>query len=754
VILTRSAATPDITVDVTAASTGNAVLGADFNFTTQTLTFPAGSANNTQSFQVAVINNTSSQPTRYAVFQLTNAVGATINSSANSNTHILYIKDDDQTPTTASKAIEFQYTSSYQVGTAGSASAEIVAHDPGTQRLFVVNSIQNRLEILNFSNPAAITAVSSIDMSTYGAGVNSVAVKNGVVAVAVEGTTVATATTAVPGKVVFLDTNGALISQVNVGVQPDMVGFSPDGKTVMTADEGEPNANYSFDPQGSISIIDLSNGAAGLQQSSVSVLNFNAYDAQIASLRSQGIRIYGPNATVSQDFEPEYVTFSNDSRKAWVVLQENNAMVAIDVVNKQITSIFPLGLKDHSISANSFDASDRVSNNQVIPVNWPVKGMLQPDGIAYFEIAGTPYIIGANEGDSRAWTGGSGFPGPGFNEEIRVADAAYVLNPSVFPNAAVLKRNSALGRLQVSNANRNTSTNQYDEIQVLGGRSFAIWNANTGSLVFDSGNAIEKIVSEDATWGAVFNADHSNNNIKDRSDNKGPEPEGVVTTVIAGKTYAFIGLERIGGVMVFDVTNPAAPIFSDYLNSRTVPPTALGGDRGAEGIIYIAAQDSPNGNALILAGNEVSSTVSVYSLKNVAVTAAPVATAATQVLAAGFTANWSSVTGATSYVVEYSTNGFTTFTTQNSTTTSVTITGLSSNTAYSYRVRAVNAFGNSQASNVINTATVLPAPVASAATLLSTNSFTANWATVTGAANYLLDVSSDNFATFVTGFNG
>ncbi|MCA4898825.1 MAG: choice-of-anchor I family protein [Bacteroidota bacterium] len=752
VILTRSTTTPDITVDVTVANTGNAVLGTDINFTTQTLTFPAGSTNNTQSFQVAIINNTSPQPTRYAVFQLTNAIGATINSSANSNTHILYIKDDDQTATAPSKAIEFQYTSSYQVGTAGSASAEIVAHDPGTQRLFVVNSIQNRLEILNFSNPASITAISSIDMSTYGAGVNSVAVKNGIVAVAVEGTTVATATTSVPGKVVFLDTNGALISQVNVGVQPDMVGFSPDGKTVMTADEGEPNANYSFDPQGSISIIDLSNGAIGLQQSSVSVLNFNAFDAQIASLRSQGIRIYGPNATVSQDFEPEYVTFSNDSRKAWVVLQENNAMVAVDVVNKQITSIFPLGLKDHSIAGNAFDASDRVSNNQIIPVNWPVKGMYQPDGIAYFEIAGTPYVIGATEGDSRNWTGGSGLPGPGYTEEVRVADAGYVLNPSTFPNAAILKRNSALGRLQVTNANRNSS-NQFDEIQVLGGRSFAIWNANNGSLIFDSGNAIEKIVSEDATWGALFNADHSNNNIKDRSDNKGPEPEGVVTTVIAGKTYAFIGLERIGGVMVFDITNPTAPIFSDYLNSRTVPPTALGGDRGAEGIVYIAAQDSPNGNALVLAGNEVSSTVSVYSLKNVAVTAAPVATAATQISAAGFTANWSSVTGATSYIVEYSTNGFTTFASQNSNTTSVAITGLTSNTAYSYRVRAVNAFGSSQPSNVVNAATVLTAPVASAATLLSTNSFTANWATVAGAANYLLDVSSDNFTTFVTGFN-
>lgn len=753
--LTRSTATGAITVDVAAVTSsvgGNAVLGTDFNFSTQTLIFPAGSGNNTQSFQVAIVNNNLPEPTRYAVFQLTNAVGATINSSANSNTHILYIKDDDQTPTTPSKAVEFQFTSSYQVGTAGTNSAEIVAHDPATQRLFVVNSLQNRIEILNFSNPASITSIQSIDMSIYGAGVNSVAVRNGLVAVAVEGTTVATATTSVPGKVVFLDTNGTLISQVNVGVQPDMVGFSPDGKTVMTADEGEPNANYSFDPQGSISIVDVSNGAVGLQQSSVTTLNFNAYDSQIATLRSQGIRIYGPGATVSQDFEPEYVTFSADSRKAWVVLQENNAMVVVDVVNKQISSIFPLGLKDHSIAGNAFDASDRVSNNQVIPVNWPVKGMFQPDGIAYFEVAGTPYVVGATEGDSRAWTGGSGLPGPGYTEEIRVADAGYVFNPSNFPNGAILKRGSALGRLQVTNANRNYSTNQFDEIHVLGGRSFAIWNANTGALVFDSGATIEKIVSEDATWGTLFNADHSNNNIKDRSDNKGPEPEGVVTAVIAGKTYAFIGLERIGGVMVFDISNPSAPIFSDYLNSRTIPPVSLGGDRGAEGIVYINASDSPTGTAMILAGNEVSSTVSVYSLKNVTVTAAPVATAASQVSASGFSANWNNVTGATSYIVEYSTDNFATFTTVAANSTSVAITGLSSNTTFSYRVRAVNAFGNSQPSNIINTATVLVAPVASSP-LRTFNGFTANWTTVTGASSYQLDVSQDNFATFVSGFN-
>lgn len=760
-VIRTGTAAGQTTVDVVVASgslAGNAVEGTDFTFSgPQTITFPASTGNATQSFTVTINNNTTAQPTRYAVFQLTNATGgATINSSANSNLHILYIKDDDQTPTTPSKSLEFQFTSSYQVGTAGSNSAEIVAHDPISQRLFVANSIANKLEILNFSNPAAITSVQSVDMTTYGAGINSVAVKNGIVAVAIETVAPATATSSSPGKVVFLDTNGALISQVNVGVQPDMVGFSPDGKTVMTADEGEPNGNYSFDPQGSISIIDISNGVSGLQQSSVTTLNFNAFDADITTLRNNGIRIYGPGASVSQDFEPEYVTFSNDSKKAWVSLQENNAMVLVDLTSKSITNIFPFGLKDHSIAINAFDASDRVSNNQNIPLNWNVKGMYQPDGLAYFEIAGTPYIITANEGDSRAWTGVAGnpsFPGPGYSEESRVADAAYVLNTTNFPNASILKRGSALGRLQVTNANKNTGTNVFDEIQVLGGRSFAIWNANTGALVFDSGNAIEKIVSEDATWGALFNADHSNNNTKDRSDNKGPEPESVVTTVLNGKTYAFIGLERIGGVMIFDVTNPAAPIFSDYLNSRTVPPTALGGDRGAEGIVYIAAQDSPTGNAMVLAGNEVSSTVSVYGLKNIAVTAAPVATAATNVTATGFTANWNSVSGATGYVLEISTNNFSSFTSQNVTTTNVVITGLTANTSYSYRVKAVNVYGNSQASNTINTATTLIAPTAIAATTVTTTGFTANWNSLTGATGYLLDVSADNFSTFVSGFN-
>lgn len=735
-IITVTRTTPitaQSTVDVVVATTGNAVNGTDFNFTTQTLTFPANDAS-PQTFTVALVDNSTAEPARFAVFQLINASGATIGAAS---THILFIRDNDQIPTTPSKALEFQFTASYPVGTPGTNSAEIVAHDPTTQRLYVANSIANKLEILNFSNPSAITSLFSLSMATYGAGINSVAVRNGIVAVAMESANQA------PGKVVFLDKDGTLISQVTTGVLPDMVAFSPDGNLVVTADEGEPNDAYTVDPEGTITVIDISGGVANLQQGNATTINFNSFDSQIATLRASGVRIYGPGATVSKDLEPEYVTFSADSKKAWVTLQENNAIAVVDLVTKQVTSILPLGLKDHSIATNSFDASDIMTGNPIAMVNWNVKGMYQPDAISYFEIAGIPYLVTANEGDSRAYTG--------FNEELRVGASGYTLNPTNFPNASILKRNSALGRLQLTNANRNTSTNNFDDIQALGARSYSIWNANTGALVFDSGNQIEKIVSEDATWAPFFNADHSNNTIKNRSDNKGPEPEGTAVAIIAGKTYAFISLERVGGVMVFDVSNPSAPVFSDYINSRST--SAVAGDRGGEGIIYISAQDSPTGNAIIVVGNEISSTVSINSLKNIAVTAAPLATAATNANATGFTANWNSVSGATGYVLEISTNNFTSFTSQNATTTNAVITGLTANSSYSYRVRAVNAYGNSQPSNTVNTATTLIAPTAIAATTVTATGFTANWNSLVGATGYLLDVSADNFSTFVSGFN-
>lgn len=194
---------------------------------------------------------------------------------------------------------------------------------------------------------------------------------------------------------------------------------------------------------------------------------------------------------------------------------------------------------------------------------------------------------------------------------IRAGSAAYVLDPVAFPYADALKAN--IGRLNITTASGDTDGDgDFDEIHAYGSRSISIWNAATGALVWDSGDDMETILSKHPVYGAIFNASNANNSLKNRSDDKGPEPEGVTTGEINGRMYAFIALERIGGCMVYDVTNPASPVFVDYKNTRSL--AAYGGDNGPEGIIYISAANSPTGVPLVILANEVSSTLSFYAV--------------------------------------------------------------------------------------------------------------------------------------------
>lgn len=591
----NTVSTQESKVDVAVVAGGTAVATTDYTFASQTLTFPANTTAS-QNATVTIVNNTTAQNARFLVLQISNPLNANLGTTTQ---HILYILDDDKAAPTATKAIDLTLASSFLVDAAG--SAEISDYDPTTKKLFVINSVANKLEILDLTNPAAITKSTPIDMSAYGIGCQSVAVKNGFVAVAVDVANYAN------GKVIFFNTAGTFIKEVTVGNLPDMVTFSPDGKMVLTANEGQPNADYSIDPEGTISIIDITGGIANLTQTNVTTLNFNAFDSQLATLKAAGVRIYGVNATVSKDMEPEYIAVSDDSKRAYVTLQENNALAFVNLETKTITDIKPLGLKDHNLPNNSLDASDQ--SGAIIMANWKVKGMYQPDAIDFFEVGGTNYLITANEGDSRDYDA--------LSEEVRVNSSSYVLDPTVFPDATILKRNQNLGRLTVTNKTGDTDGDgDFDEIHVLGGRSFSIWNAATGALVYDSGDLIERIVAENPIYGALFNASNANNNLKNRSDNKGPEPEGV-TVVKTGlnKHYAFVGLERIGGAMVFDVTNPAAPIFVDYVNNRLTGTTA-GGDLGTEGVLVIPETESPTGVSLLVLANEVSATISVYSMNN------------------------------------------------------------------------------------------------------------------------------------------
>jgi len=509
---------------------------------------------------------------------------------------------EELTPST----ITLQKIGSYDGAALG--AAEITAYDPQSRRLFVVNGANNTVDVLDISDPTKPNKVGSISGAGLGAGINSVAVFEGLVALAIEASPKTS-----PGRVAFYSaSNLELLSSVVVGAQPDMVAFTPDGRRLLSANEGEPSSYGlpdSVDPEGSISIITINNG----RNPTVTTVGFTAYNSRADELRRQGIRIYGPNATVAQDLEPEYIAFSEDSRTAYVALQENNAVAIVDIEAARVADIRPLGLKDHMAAGMGLDASDEdggVNTNSGTPAvkiaNYPVKGMYLPDAIASYSVNGVTYLVTANEGDARAdW--------PGYNEETRVrTHCDKGLDPTVFPNAANLILDSNLGRLRITTTPNGGSSGknaagQCNELYSFGARSFSIWSTSL-ARIYDSGDEFERRTQ--ALTQAAFNASNDNNTLDSRSPSKGPEPEGVVVGKFGRKSIAFIGLERVGGVMAYDVTDPAKPVFLTYFNSRT----GATGDRGPEGVTLIPANRSPSGKPLLVLGNETSGTTAILQI--------------------------------------------------------------------------------------------------------------------------------------------
>jgi hypothetical protein len=565
---------------------------SDFTLTTQTISI-TGSSSATQTITIPILDDSlEEQHSEYFVLSLENASGISITGTT---TATIYIVDNDSQAPIPNNQIELNYIGSFDPSGASTSTCEIVVHDVASQRLFTTSAVAGYLDIIDFSNPTTPSVITSVNINPYG-GVTSVAVKNGIVAVASPN-----ADETLNGTVVFFDTNGTFLKQVTVGALPDMITFSPDGTKVMTANEGQPNVDYSIDPEGSVSIIDISGGIATLSQSNVTTLLFTAYNAQEATLIASGVRKLKLTSTLSQDFEPEYITISADSQKAWITLQENNAIAEINLTSNTISDIWALGTKDISLPGNGFDVSD--NNGQVLIANWPIQAYFIPDAVASYSIAGTTYLVTANEGDEKEY--GS------FTERVAVGAGTYTLDATNFPNASVLKQNNNLGRFRVTNLNGNTDADaEFETIHCVGTRSFSIFNTTTKQIVFDSGDDFERYTA--ANLPTLFNADHESNTPKGRSRAKGPEPEGVTIAQIATETFAFVSLERVGGVMVYNITNPNNPVFVDYKNSRST--SAYTGDHGPEGITYIAPANSPTGKGYVLVANEISGTITVYEV--------------------------------------------------------------------------------------------------------------------------------------------
>jgi DNA-binding beta-propeller fold protein YncE len=466
-------------------------------------------------------------------------------------------------------ASTFKETGSIPAGEGG--TAEITAYDPGTKKLFVVTNAgtSRRIVIVDISNPASPVKTGFIDVSPYGGPLRSVSVHSGKLAASVESLTKTD-----PGKVVVFNTSDyAVIKQVTVGALPDMLTFSNDGRYILVANEGEPNPAYTIDPPGTVSIIRVYDNYG------VTNLGFSSFASQLASLQAKGLRAFGPGSSFAQDMEPEYICISNDSKTAWVTLQENNAIAKIDISARTVTHIFPLGFKDYNLDENALDPSDR--DSKIFLSKWKVKGIYTPDGIALLENNGNPYLFTANEGDQREYAG--------FSEVARINSLA--LDPVAFPDAASLKQDMNLGRLNVTRTLGDAGNDgDYDELYSFGTRSFSVWNGKTGQLVFDSKNELER---ESITAGRYDD---------NRSDDKGVEPEAIVVGMVGRKKIAFVGLERANAIALYDISDPAHPRFIKLLASVI----------GPEGITFIPAKDSPLGKSLLIASSEVDGVIKIY----------------------------------------------------------------------------------------------------------------------------------------------
>ena len=457
--------------------------------------------------------------------------------------------------------------------------AEILAYDAASQTVFATSG--DGLERINISDPNNPTTLPTIDPTTLGFNneeITHVMVKNGIVAASLPD-----ANEQMPGDVLFFDTNGNFLGSVEVGALPDMVEFTPDGTKVLTANEGEPNEDYDVDPEGSISIIDISGGVAS---ATVQTADFSAFN--VDDLRAAGLKI--PMMSGIEALEPEYVASSPDGTKAYATLQEVNAVALIDIASATVTDIFPLGTKDYSLAENAIDASDR--DGRINIRTWPVLSLYQPDALATYEVDGQVYFVTANEGDAIDYDG--------FSEEARVKD--LVLDPTAFPDAATLQLDENLGRLKTTTVIGDTDGDgDFDQIFGYGARSFSIWNGTTGAQVFDSGNDFAMITA--AQVPELFNSQGDAGSFDNRSDDKGAEPESVTIAEVDGKICAFIGLERIGGYMVYDITDPMNPSFLNY--------TPGGSDVAPEDIEFVKAEDSPTGEPLVLVSNEESATIAI-----------------------------------------------------------------------------------------------------------------------------------------------
>lgn len=480
-----------------------------------------------------------------------------------------------------SDSIEMKKIAGYSIGVTDEDGgvAEIVKYNRDNERFYVINGKGHTIDIVSLENLTSSNSVQTLEKE-----------KSIDIAKAVN------TETFTYGDVTSIDINTA--KDIVVAAIQD-VDYTKNGKIIVMNYEGEIQKTYDVggvDPEGSVSIIDV-------ESDKISNVKF---DDESVIADDVHIRNNGTKANAVTDFEPEYIALSEKAGKAYITLQENNAIATIDYKAGNTLAVNSLGYKDHSLPGNELDAA---RNDKIEIESLPILGSYMPDSVEYVNIGGNDYLITANEGDATEW-----------EEFENVADLKNIKG-NIELDANLFK---GMGEEEVQAAfNRMINTKDFEKLEVLtdrgndaiytlGGRSFSIWNANTLELVYDSGSDLERITAE--RFPEVFNWSNDDNAFEKRSAKKGPEPEDVKVGMIGNEVYAFIGLERIGGVMTYNISNPGKAEFANYINTRDFSGT-IAGDVAPEGLAFVAAEESPTGRPLVLVGNEVSGTVSVNEVQ-------------------------------------------------------------------------------------------------------------------------------------------
>ena len=420
------------------------------------------------------------------------------------------------------------------------------------------------------------------------------------------------------GRIAFFDTaTGSVLKTLDVGYHPDSVSITPDGTKILVANEGEvaSTTEGSFARPGSVSVVDIAGVTSGnftttlpgLSAANVATYDFSAGNlatgVSLAGLRNNRSQSPGQFITQATDIEPEYIAATN--AKAFVTLQENNAIAVLDFTTGKYEAIHGLG----SIT-KLIDASDReISSSQgAIAINDSIRGLPMPDTMVRFSIGGTGYLITANEGDAH----------PSDIDTMRISQEGSSGRPAIDATVKTnlnglyggnFKADSALGRLTILRDQGDTDADgDIDVPTALGTRSFSIWNSETGALAFDSGSLIEQWVA--ANDPTVFNVNKTTTSFDGRSDDKGPEPEAVAFATMFGRDYVFVGAERQNGIFQFDITNfltdPNSVSIVGYFNALTGSGFTGGPYVSSESMQFLDAADpgNPTGQHLLIVGFE------------------------------------------------------------------------------------------------------------------------------------------------------